>query len=70
MDKEEQDITVKNNQIAMVGEYDKIKIDKGVIQFTCSVDLAKNSHLLEKLSNEQGNPVLIGLSFQQQELDV
>lgn len=65
MDEEQRDIAVKNNQIAMVGEYDKIKIDKGVIQFTCSVDLGRNSHLLEKLSNEQGNPVLIGLSFQQ-----
>lgn len=33
-------------------------------------DLKKNAHLLEKLSNESGNPVMLGIAFQQQEMDV
>jgi hypothetical protein len=68
---ETQDVTkVNTNQIAMPGVYDKITIGKGVIEFKVSVDLSKNAHLLEKLSQEAGNQVLIGLSFQQQELNV
>lgn len=68
---ESQEVTkVSTNQLAMPGTYDKITIGKGVIEFKVSVDLSKNDHLLEKLSQEAGNQVLIGLSFQQQELNV
>lgn len=68
---ESQEVTkVNTNQLAMPGTYDKITIGKGVIEFKVSVDLSKNAHLLEKLSQEAGNQVLIGFSFQQQELNV
>lgn len=68
---ESQEVTkVNTNQLAMPGTYDKITIGKVVIEFKVSVDLSKNAHLLEKLSQEAGNQVLIGLSFQQQELNV
>ena len=68
---ESQEVTkVNTNQLAMPGTYDKITIGKGIIEFKVSVDLSKNANLLEKLSQEAGNQVLIGLSFQQQELNV
>ncbi|WP_278437961.1 hypothetical protein [Leuconostoc lactis] len=68
---ESQEVTkVNTNQLAIPGTCDKITIGKGVIEFKVSVDLSKNAHLLEKLSREAGNQVLIGLSFQQQELNV
>lgn len=53
---ESQEVTkVNTNQLAMPGTYDKITIGKGVIEFKVSVDLSKNAHLLEKLSQEAGN---------------
>ena len=68
---ESQEVTkVNTNQLAMPGTYDKITIGKGVIEFKVSVDLSKNAKKNEKLSQEAGNQVLIGFSFQQQELNV
>lgn len=58
------------NTIQVVGSYDDIKIKAGKVKLTVEFDLQKNAHLLEKLSNEAGSTVALGIAFQQQEMTV
>lgn len=67
---DEKDKNTKLNQIALTATYDAIQIKNGSVKMTVEFDLKKNAHLLEKLSNESGNPVMLGIAFQQQEMDV
>lgn len=62
--------STQTNQMAITATYDAIQIKNGNIKMTVEFDLKKNAHLLEKLSNESGNPVMLGIAFQQQEMDV
>lgn len=60
----------QTNQVTLTATYDAIQIKNGVVKMTVQFDLKKNAHLLEKLSNESGNPVMLGIAFQQQEMNV
>ncbi|MEL1262327.1 hypothetical protein WL797_07785 [Leuconostoc mesenteroides] len=67
---EEENKQIKTNQVTLTATYDAIQIKNGSVKMTVQFDLKKNAHLLEKLSNESGNPVMLGIAFQQQEMDV
>ncbi|MER2094146.1 MAG: hypothetical protein ABS893_01740 [Aerococcus urinaeequi] len=67
---EEENKQIKTNQVTLTATYDAIQIKNGSVKMTVQFDLKKNAHLLEKLSNESGNPVMLGIAFQQQEIDV
>ncbi|KAA8327810.1 hypothetical protein [Leuconostoc carnosum] len=67
---DEKQKSTQTNQMAITATYDAIQIKNGNIKMTVEFDLKKNAHLLEKLSNESGNPVMLGIAFQQQEMDV
>jgi len=67
---EEENKQIKTNQVTLEATYDAIQIKNGAVKMTVQFDLKKNAHLLEKLSNESGNPVMLGIAFQQQEMDV
>ncbi|MBE4727728.1 hypothetical protein ILS25_05040 [Leuconostoc suionicum] len=67
---EEENKQIKTNQVTLAATYDAIQIKNGSVKMTVQFDLKKNAHLLEKLSNESGNPVMLGIAFQQQEMDV
>lgn len=60
----------QTNQVTLTATYDAIQIKNGAVKMTVQFDLKKNAHLLEKLSNESGNPVMLGIAFRQQEMDV
>ena len=60
----------QTNQVTLTATYDAIQIKNGVVKMSIQFDLKKNAHLLEKLSNESGNPVMLGIALQQQEMDV
>ena len=60
----------QTNQVTLTETYDAIQIKNGVVKMSVQFDLKKNAHLLEKLSHESGNPVMLGIAFQQQEMDV
>lgn len=70
MEQQEQQKSVELNQVSLTATYDAIQIKNGNIKMTVEFDLKKNAHLLEKLSNESGNPVMLGIMFQQQEMDI
>lgn len=56
---DEKQKSTQTNQMAITATYDAIQIKNGNIKMTVEFDLKKNAHLLEKLSNESGNPETI-----------